>query len=94
MLRWRQVQAVVDKLLGREGSGMRVEELEEPWRTLYRRVGPVDDPVMRERELWKATAGLEGRNKLVETVLFSLPGAGAVRQFQALDELAEGLPPV
>ena len=94
MLRWRQVQAVADKLLGREGLGVRAAEMDEPWRTLYRRVGPVGDPAMVERELWKATSGLEDRHGLVETVLLSLPRASAVRQFKALDELAEDLPPV
>ena len=93
MLRWRQIQAIADKLLGR-GGGVRAEDLEEPWRTLYRRVRPVDDPLLAERALWKATVGLEDRHGLVEAVLLGLPGAGAVSQFRALDALAEELPPV
>ena len=93
MLKWRQIQAVADKMLGR-GDGVRMADLNDPWRTLYRRVRPVDDPAMMERELWKAAVGLEDRNGLVETVLLSLPSAGAVCQFQALDALAETLPPV
>ena len=42
MLKQRQVQAVVDKLLGREGDGVEAGALEGPWRRIYWRVDPED----------------------------------------------------
>jgi hypothetical protein len=94
MLRWRQIQAVVEKLGGRELPNALATDLEDPWRTLYRRIRPVDHPSLYERELWKASAGLEDRNGLIETVLLSLPGPAARSQFRPLDELTAGLSPV
>ncbi|MFN2225971.1 MAG: AAA family ATPase, partial [Anaerolineae bacterium] len=93
MLRWRQMQAINDKLLGR-GAAVPPGDLDEPWRTLYRQLEPVDDRLLAERALWKATEGLDDRHTLVETVLLGLPSAGAVSQFQPLDALAADLPPV
>ncbi len=94
MLKWRQIQAVVDKLTGRELSAAQALDLDDPWRTLYRRVQPVDHPGLYERELWKASAGLEDRNGLIQTVLHSLPGPAAYSQFRPLDELTANLAPV
>jgi hypothetical protein len=94
MLKWRQIQAIVEKLGGRELPPAQAIELDDPWRTLYRRVRPVDHPSLYERELWKASAGLEDRHVLIETVLLSLPGPGTGSQFRPLDQLTAGLAPV
>ena len=60
MLKWRQMQAIVEKLAGVESAVIRPGDLDEPWRTIYERVGFSVDARTRERELWKATEGLEG----------------------------------
>jgi hypothetical protein len=94
MLKWRQIQAVAAKLTGRELTVAQDTDLDDPWRTLYRRIQPVDHPALYERELWKASVGLEDRNGLIDTVLLSLPGPGACSQFRPLDELTANLAPV
>ena len=94
MLKWRQIQAIVEKLGGRELPPAQAIDLDDPWRTLYRRVRPVDHPSLYERELWKASAGLEDRNGVIETVLLSLPGPDTRSQFRPLDQLTAGLAPL
>ncbi len=94
MLKWRQIQAIVEKLGGRELPPAQAIDLDEPWRTLYRHVRPVDHPALYERELWKASTGLEDRNGLIDTVLLSLPGPGTSSQFRPLDQLTASLAPV
>ncbi len=94
MLKWRQIQAIVEKLGGRELPPAQAIDLDEPWRTLYRRVRPVDHPALYERELWKASTGLEDRNGLIDTVLLTLPGPCTSSQFRPLDQLTASLAPV
>jgi hypothetical protein len=94
MLKWNQIQAVADKLAGQERMMVRPGDLDEPWRTLYRRLEPVDDPAMRERALWKATAGMEDRNALVEEVVVALLGTSGVERHRSLGKLADDLEPV
>jgi hypothetical protein len=99
MLRWNQIQAVADKLAGQGRIVVRPGDLDEPWRTLFTRLEPVDDPAMRERALWIATADLPGRagpedrNALVEEVLGALL-ASEVGHHRSLGKLAEELEPV
>jgi len=100
MLRWNQVQVVADKLAGQERMVVRPGDLDEPWQTLYGRLEPVDDPAMRERALWIASADLPGRggvqdrNALLEEVLAALPPALGSSRHRSLGKLAEDLEPV
>jgi hypothetical protein len=94
MLKWNQVQAVADKLAGQQRMVVRPADLDEPWRTLFCRLEPVDDPAMRERALWKATAGLHDRNALVEEVLVALSSVSGASCHPSLGKLAEELEPV
>jgi hypothetical protein len=94
MLRYSQIQMVADRLSGRERGRGRPEVLDEPWRTVYERVQRVDDPALAERELWKATAGLEDRHGVVEAVLEQVPQAEDWRVYPSLEELARTLGPV
>ena len=94
MLRWRQVQAVIDRLSGKERAPLRAHDLDEPWRTIYGRVAPAGDRPAAEMALWRATEGLEGRERLFQELAVLIPGEGILRQFLSLEEMAEDLPPV
>jgi len=92
MLEWLQMQAVAQKLTNRVPGGLRARDLDEPWRTLFRRVEPAEDPAMFGRALWKATVGLEDRNALVDAVLEVLPSI--LPTIPSLDKMAADLPPI
>ena len=92
MLTWLQMQAVAQKLTNRVPEGLRAHDLDEPWRTLFRRVEPADDPAMFGRALWKATVGLEDRNALVDAVLEVLPSI--LPTIPSLEKMAANLLPI
>ena len=92
MLTWLQMQAVAQKLTNRVPEGLRAHDLDEPWRTLFRRVEPAEDPAMFGRALWKATVGLEDRNALVDAVLEVLPSIRPT--IPSLEKMAANLLPI
>ena len=92
MMELAQIYVIADRLAGQLQGIVRPSDLDEPWRTIFGRVEPVDDLDMAERVLWKATDGLEERNRLVEVILEAMPVPGV--GFPSLEELGESLPPV
>jgi hypothetical protein len=94
MLRLRQIQLIVDKLTGQGTVQVQPRDLDEPWRTIYRRIGPVGNPSLAEQALWQATKGLEGRHQILDALLANLPRAEAGQPFTSLQELAADLPPI
>ena len=94
MLRYSQIQAIVEKLRGFETVMMRTGDLDEPWQTIYERVGCDVDPRTLERELWAATEGMEGRTGLFRELMAVVPGEEAIRCFRSLEQIAEDLPPI
>jgi hypothetical protein len=89
-----QIHTIVDKLIGQENDAVRPEDMDEPWRTIYRRVRTIDDLALAELELWKATEGLRRRNQLVESLLAATPKAPGGNRYPSLADIGGSLSPI
>jgi hypothetical protein len=94
MLAIGQIDRIVAKLSGEGGGTDWAADMQEPWRTMYQRVHPLEDLSMAERELWKAAAGMPRRNELVEIVLAAMPNPESDNGYPSLAEIAGSLRPI
>ena len=98
MLELMQVQMVADKLAGVCDERVRAEDLDEPWRSVFRAVKPLDgDMDFAPRMLWwgLCEAGVEGeekKNGMIERVVALLPDRPL--PYKSLEEMARELEPV
>jgi hypothetical protein len=98
-----QRQAIVDRLTGWPLHTLPpASDLEEPWRTIYRRLSRAVDRADAERLIWHATEGLEGRTtegldgrrQLASALIALLPGDEAFNPFRSLHDASDEFPPV
>lgn len=91
MLERVQVQAIADRLAGREPQ-VRASEMGEPFRSIYERITPGAISGMgREGALWASLRGVENANALANVILNAMP---EVVDFRSLEDLAGDLEPV
>ena len=94
MLEHRQILLIVDKLRGENTGGLHDRDFDEPWRTIWQRVNPVNDRELAELVVWKAAEGLADRNELAAKVVASMPSAEAFQRFPSHEDLKDRLPAI
>jgi hypothetical protein len=94
MLEYKQILLIVDKLRGENTRGLHPRDFDEPGRTIWQQVNPVNDRELAELVVWREAEGLEGRSEVAAKVVSSLPGAEAFQRFPSHEELKDKLPAI
>jgi hypothetical protein len=90
-----QRQAIVDRLTGQPLETLPSSaDLDEPWRTIYRRTFRAAGRAEAETLIRHATEGLEGRRQLARDLIALLPEDDAFNPFPSLHDASEQVPPV
>ena len=90
-----QKRAIVDKLLGAPPASLPAPAaLDEPWRTIYRRVSRAKNHIDAFSLIWKAAQGLPDRESLAHGLIDLLPPEDAFTPFPSLQEMSHQFPPV
>jgi len=90
-----QKRAIVDKLLGAPAASLPSPAvLDEPWRTIYRRVSRAKNHVDAFSLIWNAAEGLPDREPLTHELIDLLPPEVAFTAFPSLQETSPQFPPV
>jgi hypothetical protein len=94
-----QMVAIIDKLSGTPSNALPdPSALDEPWRTIFRRVTRASDRSKAEFLIWEATGDLdldiECRRQLTRDFVALLPHDDAFTPFPSLQEMSGRFPPV
>jgi hypothetical protein len=90
-----QMRAIVDRLVGAPPETLLPPTaLDEPWRTIYRRITRAGDRTEAELLIWRAVEGLEDGHHLATSLVDLLPGDEAFTPFPSLAEISGQFPPV
>ena len=90
-----QKRAIIHKLVGAPASSLpHPSALDEPWRTIYRRVRRAPYLMDAAIMLQKATEDLEGGSQLDDELYRLLPGEDAFTPYPSLHEMSAQFPPV
>lgn len=90
-----QKRAIVDKLLGASPATLpSPAALDEPWRTIYRRVSRAKNHVDAFSLIWNAAKSLPDREPLTHELIDLLPPEDAFTPFPSLQEMSAQFEPV
>ena len=90
-----QMQAIVDRLAGRPGAHLPlIDDLDEPWRTIYSRVHKAGSFSDADSLLCAAAADLEDGSWLVRQIVGLIPSGDIFAAYPSLLEMDRRFPPV
>lgn len=92
LTRRMQIQAIADMMAGMGNGHMRLQDFEEPWRSISRAIAAASAE-KRQQALIEALNGRSDRDSIIGAIMAAVPGEQAAR-FPSLAEIADGLPPV